>query len=147
MRSLVCVLLIGSLLFAQTKKNSTEQEIRLQGTPGSSQQWGSGWLNLSPRMNFYKGDKLRLSIGGTRVKRVIVRLLGATESAETSAGAIPEPKEVKQGVVEVVLTEDYPQIKQISVHGGTDLWNGAFNLGSANGPATLNKVVLIRASH
>jgi hypothetical protein len=147
MRSLLFVLLIGSLLLAQTKKNSAEQVIRLQGTPGSNQQWGSGWLNLNPPMNFHTGDKLRLSIGGARVKRVIVRLLGATENAETSAGAIPEPKEVKQGVVEVVLTEDYPQIKQISVHGGTDLWNGAFNLGSDNGPATLNKVVLIRASH
>jgi hypothetical protein len=147
MRSLVCLLLMGSLFLAQSKKNTAEQGVRLQGTPGSSQQWGSGWLNLNPPMSFHKGDRLKLSIGGSRVRRVIVRLLGATESAETSAGAIPEPKEVKQGLVEVVLDEDYPNIKQISVHGGTDLWNGAFNLGSDNGPATLNKVVLVRASH
>jgi hypothetical protein len=141
---LLCILVFAATAGSGTGKESTT---RLNGTPDSDPQYGSGWLNLNPPVDFKQGDRLRLTIGGT-AKRIVVRLLAQNQSAKTSAGAIPPPREVpaapKERTVEVVLEENYSNIMQISVHGGNNLWDGTFNLGPDNGPATLISAVLIR---
>lgn len=46
----------------------------LAGAIGSSSQWGSGWLDLAPPVDFTKGERLKLLIGGT-ANKILVRLL------------------------------------------------------------------------
>ena len=79
----------------------TEDDLLVSGVVGSSNRWGSGWIDLDVTMDFKTGDRLRLTIGGT-ANKIKVRL-----------------------------------------HGGSNPW-GAFPLGGGNGPATLEKVELIR---
>lgn len=106
------------------------------GVTGSSSQWGSGWMLFAPAVDFKKGDKLRIIIGGT-AKKVVVRLLPKGRSPDTSVGVIGGPVIVPSTrVVEVTLSEDRKQVVQISVHGGVNPWN-EFNLGGDNGSATI----------
>ena len=108
----------------------------LAGAPGSSSKWGSGWLDLAPPVDFTKGERLKLVIGGSADK-ILVRLLPKGASPDTSDGIIGEAINVpKSRIVEVTLPEDRKQIVQISVHGGPNPW-GKFPLGGGNGPATI----------
>jgi len=108
----------------------------LAGPTGSSSKWGSGWLDLAPPVDFAKGDRLRLLIGGT-ADRIIVRLLPKGISPDTSTGVLGGAIAVsKSRIAEVIIPGDRKQIVQISVHGGPNPW-GRFPLGGANGPATL----------
>lgn len=112
------------------------------GRTGVSSRWGSGWLDLDTAMDFLKGDRLRLTLGGTAAK-IFVRLLPRGESPDESVwiigGAITVPQ---SRIVEVTLPADRKQIIQISVHGGPSPWNRG--LGGGNGPATVEAVELIR---
>lgn len=111
----------------------------IMGTTGSSSQWGSGWMVLAPPMDFAKGDKLRVTLGGT-AKKIVLRLLPKNQSPDSSAGVVGGPIDVPANrVVEVVLTEDRKQVSQISVHGGPNPWN-EYDLGGNNGPATIKVV-------
>ena len=112
------------------------------GKSGSSSRWGSGWLDLEPVTDFAKGDRLRLTIGGTATK-IFVRLLPKGESPGESIGIIGGVMTVPNNrIVEVTLAADRKQIIQISVHGGPNAWNRS--LGGGNGPATLEAAELIR---
>ncbi len=127
-----------------TKKSTPRQvDLRLTGAAGSSSRWGSGWIDLEETMDFKKGDKLRLSIGGT-ARKIKVRLLPRGQSPDSTAGILPGDVAVPPNkIVEVELRSDRPNISQISVHGGSNPW-GAYPLGGENGPATLEKAELIR---
>ena len=114
----------------------------LTGASGSSSQWGSGWIDLAPAVDFKKGDRLKLLIGGT-ANKILVRLLPKGQSPDTSVGLVGGPVDVpKSRVVEVELTQDRKQVIQISVHGGPNPW-GKFLLGHDNGPASLESAELI----
>jgi hypothetical protein len=115
----------------------------LRGTFESSSTWGSGWLNLKPPVDFTKGERLKLTLGGSAAK-VVVRLLPQDSQPDTTDGVIPIVMSVpKTRVIEVVIPNNSPQVKQISVHGGSNPW-GQFPLGSKNGPATLVKAALLK---
>src|SRR6516225_4738429 len=108
----------------------------LSGTTGSSSEFGSGWLKLASPVNFSKGERLKLSIGGT-ANKIIVRLLPQGASPDTPVGVITGVFTVPASrIVEVSIPEDRKQVVQISVHGGPNPWN-QFPLGPGNGPATI----------
>ena len=111
----------------------------LAGATGSSSKWGSGWLDLAPPVDFAKGERLKLLIGGS-AKKVLVRLLPQGAPPDTTAGLIGGAITVSQSrVVEIKLPEDRKQVVQISVHGGPNPWK-QFPLGGGNGPATIVSV-------
>lgn len=127
---------ILALCFGLTEEAGADT---IMGTTGSSSQWGSGWMVLAPSMDFAKGDKLRVTIGGT-AKKIVLRLLPKNQSPDSSAGVVGGPIEVPANrIVEVVLTEDRKQVSQMSVHGGPNPWN-EYNLGGNNGPATIKVI-------
>ncbi|MGA2902749.1 MAG: hypothetical protein ABSD98_02885 [Candidatus Korobacteraceae bacterium] len=108
----------------------------LAGATGASSQWGSGWLDLGPPVDFTKGDRLKLLIGGTATK-VVVRLLPKGASPDMSVGIVLGVIDVPRSrIVEITIPEERKQVVQISVHGGPNPW-GRFPLGGGNGPATI----------
>ena len=115
----------------------------LAGATGSSSQWGSGWLDLAPPVDFAKRQHLKLSIGGTADK-ILVRLLPKGTSPDTTVGIISGVINVpKSRIVEVTIPEDRKQVVQISVHGGPNPW-GKYPLGGGNGPATIEAAELLK---
>lgn len=133
--------LVGATALAWIALPSVAQPI--VGAAGASSQWGSGWMDLAPPMDFKKGDKLRMHLGGS-AEVVLVRLLprGAAPESDTGivGGALTVPK---SRVIDVSLPLDRKQIVQISVHGGPNPW-GRFPLGGANGPATITSIELLK---
>jgi hypothetical protein len=111
---------------------------RLPGEIGASSRWGSGWLDLAPPADFKKGEKLRLTLGGSAAK-VLVRLLARGDSPDDPSGVLGEYTVPPSKVVEVALKDEYKTIVQVSVHGGPNPW-GKYPLGPGNGPATLRTV-------
>jgi len=115
----------------------------LAGEIGSSSRWGSGWLDLATTIDFDKGDRLRLQIGGM-AEKILVRLLPRGVSPDEPHGIVGGAITVPENrIVEVVLNTDRKEIIQISVHGGPNPW-GRYPLGSGNGPATIQAAELIR---
>jgi hypothetical protein len=115
----------------------------LTGAAGSSPEVGSGWIDLAPPVDFAKGDRLRLVLGGT-ANKVFVRLLPKGQTPDTSAGIIGRAIDVPATrIIEVTLPQERKQIVQISVHGGANPWN-KFPLTPGNGPATLKSAERIR---
>ena len=111
----------------------------LMGMIGSSPRWGSGWLDLASPVDFKRGDRLRLALGGS-AKKVVVRLLVKGADPDTPAGVIRPIKEVPDsGIIEITVPSDFPHVVQVSVHGLANPWK-QFSLGSGNGPATLLQV-------
>ena len=113
----------------------------LRGVVGKDLHWGSGWIDLAPT-NFFKGDQLQLSVGGT-AKKVVVRLLEDPLRADSSEGVVGVFAVGQDRVVRVPIDADRRGIRQLSVHGGPNPW-GQYDLGQGNGPATLSGVEVIR---
>lgn len=129
----MCISLAVLILLALPGTLSAEY---LAGATGSSSQWGSGWLDFAPPVDFAKGERLKLLIGGSADK-ILVRLLPKGAPPDTTTGLIGEAINVsKSRIVEITLPEDRKQVVQISVHGGPNPW-GRFPLGGGNGPATI----------
>lgn len=135
-RVTLAALLAQIMLVAAASSAETWQ--RVAGKIGSSDQWGSGWLDLAKASDFKVGERLRLSIGGS-ARKVIVRLLAKGQAPDDPVGIVGIFEVPKDGKLEVTLDDDYPGTIQISVHGGPNPW-GKFPLGGGNGPATLIKV-------
>ncbi len=124
------------------KPISKEITIPLMGEIGSSDRWGSGWLDLTTPTDFLNGDRVRITVGGSATK-VLVRLLSKGQSPDTSAGRIGGTITVPEDrIIEVTLKYDRKEIIQVSVHGGPNPWN--IPLGGGNGPATLEEAEIIR---
>ena len=135
-KSIVTLLLVVMVFLINPQDIVAET---LKGEMGSSRKWGSGWLDLSGMVNFQKGDRLELQIGGT-AKKVLVRLLAKGVSPDSPSGIVGGPINVPSNrIVELRLDSDYESIIQISVHGHSNPW-GLYDLGAENGPATLLKV-------
>ena len=113
----------------------------LHGAVGRDPHWASGWIDLAPT-NFFKGDQLRLSVGGT-AKKVVVRLLEDPRRADSSEGVIGVFPVGQDRIARVTIDADHKEIRQLSVHGGPNPWN-QYDLGEGNGPATLSGVEVIR---
>ncbi len=138
----------------QIKKNietfeSVEQKqneitvIELQGAIGLSKQWNSGWLDLNKPLDFYSGDSLIVVVGGT-AERIVLRLLSAGKDSNSPSGVVGRIHQVNNnGVIHVKLSRDYPNIIQVSVHGGENPW-GVYPLGAGNGAAFIQNATLIR---
>lgn len=110
----------------------------LAGTLGAAAQYGSGWIDFTQPVDFAKGDRLRLVIGGTASK-ILVRMLAKGQARDSSDGLVGGPIDVpKTRVIELMLGESRAQIVQISVHGGANPW-GKFPM-PGNGPAALQSV-------
>ena len=110
----------------------------LPGTVGASPQYASGWIDFPQPVDFAKGDRLRLVIGGSATK-ILLRMLSKGHSRDSSEGLLGGVIDVpKTRVVELTLGENRAQVVQISVHGGPNPW-GKFPL-PGNGPATLQAV-------
>lgn len=138
-RSSVAVALL--VLASSTMLGARAQS--LAGPIDSSSRWGSGWMDLAPPVDFQKGEKLKVQVGGT-AKKVLVRLLPASASADSEAGVLGGAMDVPETrMLEVPLAQPHKQIKQISVHGGPNPW-GKFPLGGGNGSATIVSVERVK---
>ena len=130
----VMALIIGAAM--TTVPAAASAPTRLVGEIGSSPRWASGWIEFPTTVNFSRGDVLKLSIGGSATK-IVARLLpkGVDPNLPESivGGIITVPKD---RVVELRLNADYREIRQVSVHGGSNPWD-QFPLGTGNGMATL----------
>ena len=141
-KRLCTIFIFLSILFSLTLPSAVSAQA-LAGATGSSSQWGSGWLDLAPPVDFAKGEHLKLFIGGS-ADRIIIRLLPRGASPDTSAGIIAGVVNVpKSRIVEITLRENRKQIVQISVHGGPNPW-GKFPLGGGNGPATIESAERVK---
>ena len=131
------------MLTASSGTAAAQPAQRLACTIGVDQHYGSGYCDLRPVVNFLAKDRLRIHVGGTAA-RVVVRLLPEGSSPGGSDIVIREGQIVPPGrVFDVVLTQDYPNTVQVSVHGGSNPW-GLYPLGAGNGPATLLSVERLR---
>jgi hypothetical protein len=114
----------------------------IQGTIGSSPQWGSGWIDFSTPVDFKKGDHLRITVGGTATK-ILLRFVPKGCDPNTPCGIDGGVREVPANrILDVKLESEHPQVTQISVHGKSRAWD--FYLGGDNGPATLVAVDRVR---
>src|SRR5271165_2632910 len=131
-----CALILGLGFVACILSSRCVYAEPLRGHIGGSSMWKSGWLDLGPPVDFRSGDIIRLKIGGT-AERIMVRFLTVGDSPDDpvgiEGGALPVPS---NRTVDLTLQHDYPQTKQISVHGGSNPW-GLYPLGENNGPATI----------
>jgi hypothetical protein len=134
---------IGFMLAVVVAAIAQSPEV-LRGSVGRDPRWNSGWIDFSRPTNFYKGDQLRLTIGGTATK-VVVRLLDDPRRADSQEGVVGVFTVSTDRTLRVTLDVDYRLIQQISVHGGPNPWN-LYDLGGANGPATLSAAQVIRAN-
>src|SRR6266516_2992265 len=60
---------------------------RIPGSVGASSKYGSGWLDLAPATDFRKGEKMRLSVGGS-ASRILVRLLQSGSEPDDEVGIL-----------------------------------------------------------
>jgi len=112
---------------------------QLKGTSGSSDRWGSGWLDLEVVRDFAEGTQLRLQVGGS-AKTIAIRLLGVDQSPDDKSGIIGQYDVPGDRLVTAKLSASYEKIKQISVH-GKYAWN--MYGGPKNGPATVLRIEVI----
>jgi hypothetical protein len=118
---------------------------KLLGTTGMSREWKSGWIDLTAPMDFRRGDSIRITVAGS-AQKFVVRLLAQGVSADSPSGIVGGPvSNPASGVVTLVLSDDYPHTKQISVNGGENPW-GLFALGAGNGAVALQSACVFRAA-
>jgi hypothetical protein len=124
----------GQLNTLERRVESVERDVQLSA--GVSVEHESGWQSLDQPLGLKRGDQIFLEVGGT-ARKVVVRLLPKGASPDFPTGVIPTiftvPEDRK---LNIELKRDYPQVEQISVHGGENPW-GKYDLGDGNGAATL----------
>lgn len=99
------------------------------GPPGQSSgaDWQSAYVNIDPPRDFHKGERLKIQVQGT-AEWVRVRLLPEKAAYDSAAGLIANKMKVPPGgVLELVLKEDRPRVKQVSVHAGKLAWDELLN--------------------
>ena len=127
------LILVVRALFILYSLNALAQSF--DGSYGASRAWGSGWLDLRQPIELESGKCLRIEIGGTASK-VVVRLLRRDDDPSRASGIVGGIHNVPESrKIDVQLLSQFPNIKQISVHGNPNAWH--FDLGGKNGPATL----------
>lgn len=110
--------------------------VRFNGRIDNDRHWKSAWIDVTPPMELPSGTKVRVKVGGT-AQRMILRVLRVGDDENTLIGVtgdiidIPENREV-----EVTLDNTFSNVRQISVHGGSNPF-GSFPMGDENGHVTL----------
>ena len=115
----------------------------LPGTTGSAagDRWQSSWLDIKPPASFKKGETVRIKVGGN-AENVLVRFLPADSDFSSSDGIEGKVRKVpSNGILEVTLERNHPNVKQISVHAGKEAWGTP--LGGNNGTV---KIISIERS-
>ena len=129
-------LLFVLLAFAGAPQVATPQPLNCAF--GSSERWGSGWCDLQPPLTLGTGVCLKLVVGGT-AKQVVARALCRGDDPNQAGGLLGGIMQVppdRQLIVK--LNRTFPNIVQISVHGGSAAWQ--FRFSAQNGPADLQLV-------
>lgn len=117
----------------------------LDGKYSASPEWGSGWLDLAKPINIKSGTCLRIEVGGSASK-VLIRFLSEGENPDLPIGisggiqSVPNTR-----VLMAQVTHDYSNVIQISIHGNPDPWQ--FDLGTNNGPATLDSIEAVSCNN
>jgi hypothetical protein len=109
----------------------------LEGKVGSSDEWGSGWMDLNQPIDFPTGSHLKITVGGS-ASRVLVRALREGQSHDKPGGVLGAFTVPASRVVEVAINAPKPGIGHISVHGSSKPFD--WDLGSGNGPASLSTI-------
>lgn len=143
MRPIYGVFLGAMFVLVPIIASNTVQAQALIGEIGFSPIWNSGWLDLARPVDFAKGERLKLHIGGT-AKKVLIRFLPIGGSPDTDVGVVGGVITVpKSRIVEITLPQDHRRIIQISVHGGPKPW-GKISLGKGSGMVTIKSVQRIK---
>lgn len=122
---------------------SSQECASLSGQQGSSNQWGSAWLELSQAVDLASGEKVQIQLGG-EADAVIVRLLLRGQDPGMRVGVLSKPLRVTEdNVVSMPINSEVRSVVQISVHGGPSPW-GMDDLGQSNGAALINSVCIVR---
>lgn len=104
--------------------------------------WHASFMDIRPALDLKRGTRLTIKLVG-QAQFVIVRLLPAEASPETPTGIVGGKVRVPPGgVVEVVLTDDRPAVRQISVHASDEAWG--MPLARGNGVARIAAVEVTR---
>ncbi|HHT9114638.1 MAG TPA: hypothetical protein ACFYD0_15125 [Candidatus Wunengus sp. YC65] len=137
MKSFSIRLLVAVSIFLLCTSNLSAES--LDGAIGSSTRWSVGWIDLTKISDFKKGDRLKITVGGT-AKKVLIRFLPRGADPNDPVEIDGGPRQVPSDrVLEAILETDHYKIIQISVHGGPNPW-GYFPLGQDNGAATIINV-------
>lgn len=103
MLKLACVLIIvAAACVAQSPE-------ALRGSAGKDVRWNSGWFDFAQPANFFKGDQLRLSVGGAATK-VVVRFLDDPRRADSPEGVVGVYSVGPDRSVRITLDSDYKGI-------------------------------------
>ncbi len=109
---------LGLIWFACISSGTSASGEVLNGDIDNDSKWGSSYMDLNPFRNFHAGAKLRITLQDRNANCVLVRLLGSDQDPSKKVGIVGGSLEVRADrTVSVELTQDYNNIKQISVHG------------------------------
>jgi hypothetical protein len=101
--------------------------------------WQSSWLDLNSPMSFKKDERLRFQLRGD-AQKVLIRLLPSGSQPSSPDGIEGKARGVPtDGILEVTLEHNHPNVKQISVHAGKEAWGNRLN--DNNGKVRLISVV------
>jgi len=142
MKRALLVSILATVVLLAGHASAQAAWVALPGRPGVSYVYGSGWIDLDQQRDFMRGDTIRLTVGGS-AHQVLVRFLPKDASADDAVGidgtaTVP----TVHLLFPLVLTQDHPNTRQISVHGSPNPW-GKFDLGTDNGSASLLAVELL----
>lgn len=124
-RRLSLLLIVAAALFTQSAALGAE----LAGKPdqASGPNWQSAYMDLDPVRDFKKGDRVVIRVEGS-AEWVKVRLLPQNGNSSQPTGLVGTKMKVPAGgKLEIILREDRPRVKQISVHAGKEAWGEVIN--------------------
>ena len=128
MKNIFTILLVSTLIILRNVPAYAEL---LNGYIGSSggnislagNLWYSSFMNLKAPRDLKKGEEIRIKLLGC-AQCVYVRLLPKGVASTCSTGMMDNKYYVSpEGVITIKLNRDYPQIQQISVHSGFEVFD------------------------
>ena len=143
MKKIFIIVLLSTCTLLRCESASAEP---LSGDIGSSAGnislfgtlWYSSFMNLKTPRNFKQGEEIKIKLLG-RAQLVYVRLLPKGVASTCSTGMMDNKYYVSpEGVITIKLNRDYPQIQQISVHSGFEVFDKFLTL--FNGHADIASV-------
>lgn len=120
---LICATMLSKVAYSQI----------LPGHTGSAagDNWQSSWLDIKPPISFKKGEIVKIKVEGS-AENVLVRFLPEGSEPTMPDGIEGDVSKVPANrVLLITLTQDHPNIKQISVHAGREAFGRP--LGANNG--------------
>jgi len=133
MKNIITIVLLGTLILLRSASACAEP---LTGNIGSSGGnislagflWYSSFMDLKKPCDFKKGEEIRIKLSGN-AQWVYIRLLPKGVASTCSTGLLSYKIQVPEGgVITIILHRDYPQIQQISVHSGFEVFDKFLNI-------------------